>query len=120
MNDTEYREALEAIYAQQLALLDEQNRLSHERAELFRAKLEHAERAALKRLNEYVPQDRLLTSEEAAAYLQYSVRWLNGATSGKSPRIKFTVLGGRKRFRKQWLDEAVERGEVKPRKVASP
>lgn len=77
-----------------------------------------AQSAAVERLEQYVPQDRLLTLKEAATYLGYKERTLHEWTKpGKSPLIQFRVLGGEKRFRKSWLDAAIDSGAVKPREV---
>lgn len=84
----------------------------------FLLDLSQAQSYALERLEEWTPRERLLTLKEAAIYLGYESRTLDSWTApGRPPLIKFTKLGGEKRFRKAWLDEAVERGAVKPRGV---
>lgn len=80
--------------------------------------LERAQAAALERLEQFTPTERLLTLKEAAIYLQFSPRTIDEYTRGESPKIQFAILGGEKRFRLRWLDEAVESRAVKPRKVA--
>ena len=42
-----------------------------------------AEKDCVKRLNEYVPTDRLLTLEEAAAYLHFSVEMVERADQAR-------------------------------------
>ena len=77
-----------------------------------------AEKDCVKRLNEYVPTDRLLTLEEAAAYLHFSVKWLNAQTKpGKTPTIPYVMIGTDKRFRKSALDARLEEIECKPKKL---
>jgi hypothetical protein len=81
-------------------------------------RIHDAEHIAIQRIEEYVPQERLLTLKEAAAYLHYRPRTIDGyTTSGKEPLICFTMIGGKKRFKKRWLEEAIERGAVKPRGI---
>lgn len=78
-----------------------------------------AEKAALTRLAEYVPQDRLLNVKEAAAYLKFSPRWLDeGTRPGKSPVVPFILIGGEKRFRLSSLDQHLTRLEVRGKKVS--
>lgn len=72
----------------------------------------------IERLNEWTPTERLLTLKEAAVYLGYESRTLDSWTApNRPPLVKFTKLGGEKRFKKAWLDEAVARGAVKPKVV---
>lgn len=82
------------------------------------AKIKEAERAAVERLEQYFPQERLLTLKEAAAYLHYKPRTIDSYTSpSKPPLITFTMIGGEKRFKRLWLDQAIEQGAVKARVV---
>jgi hypothetical protein len=80
--------------------------------------LHEGEQDALKRLNEYVPTERLLDLKEAAAYLNVTRRWLDeGTRPGREPVAPFLVIGGKKQFRKASLDAELERREVKPTEV---
>lgn len=80
-------------------------------------KIREAERAALSRLNEYVPTEPLMDSRQAAAYLRIPVRSLHLMTSPHNIELPFNWIGGQKRFRKAQLDSHLERNEVKPKEV---
>jgi len=97
--------------------IDHLTKLMARRAEEAFEAIETAQHNAVERLEAFVPQDRLLTLTEAAAYLGYQPRTLQAWASGKQPKIQFTLLGGEKRFRKAWLDAAVDNNSVQPRKV---
>lgn len=80
------------------------------------ARIHDAEHAAVQRIEKYTPQDRLLTLKEAAAYLHFSPSTIDGYTApGQAPLIQFTMIGRKKRFKKIWLDQALDSGSVKPR-----
>lgn len=80
------------------------------------ATINEAEQSALTRLNAYVPTDRLLTLEEAAAYLRMKPRCLDeGTRPHREPVMPFIIQGGKKKFRKISLDAELERLERKPR-----
>jgi len=80
--------------------------------------LHEGEQDALKRLNEYVPTERLLELPEAAAYLGVKVRWLDeGTRPGREPVAPFLIIAGKKKFRKASLDAELERREVRPTEV---
>lgn len=69
----------------------------------------------IERLEEWTPTERLLTLKEAAIYLKIKPRTLDSYTSpSRKPLVQFTKLGGKKKFRKAWLDTAIESGSVKP------
>lgn len=72
---------------------------------------------ALEKLRDYTPTDRLLTLKEAAAYLHYEPRTVYSWCKREKPLIQHTYLGGELRFRKAWLDSAIDNGSVKPRGV---
>lgn len=55
-------------------------------------------------------KDRLLNSKEACAYLNIKERTLQLLTSQK--RIDYLICGGR-RFKKDWLDEFIERERIR-------
>lgn len=76
--------------------------------------IRQAEKAAIEQLNEYVPTERLLLLEEAAAYLRMSPRSLDeGTRPGREPVMPFLIQGGRKKFRKASLDAELEQMEVR-------
>lgn len=58
-----------------------------------------------------------MTVPEAAAYLGFSPRTIYAWVSQDPPVLKFSRLGGELRFKKQWLDDALERGAIKPRGI---
>jgi hypothetical protein len=76
-------------------------------------KIKEAESAAIERLNEYVPTERLLTSKEAAAYLRIPLRSLHLMTCPKNHELPFNWISSQKRFRKAQLDTWLNDNEVK-------
>lgn len=81
------------------------------------SRIQQAECEGLRRLEEYTPQDRLLNLKEAAAYLGFKPRTLRDWCSGLHPILQHSLIGGELRFRKAWLDAAVERRSVGPKKI---
>lgn len=80
-------------------------------------KIREAERAALSRLNEYVPTEPLMDSKQAAAYLNIPLRSLHLMTSPHNQELPFNWIGRQKRFRKAQLDAHLDRNEVRPKEV---
>lgn len=80
-------------------------------------RLQKAEAIGIERIAEYTPQDRLLNLKEAAAYLGFKPRTLRDWCSGEHPILQHSLIGGELRFRKAWLDAAVERRSVGPKKI---
>ncbi|MEY2561833.1 MAG: hypothetical protein QOH88_26 [Verrucomicrobiota bacterium] len=80
-------------------------------------RITQAERAAVARLEQYVPTERLLDRHEAAAYLKLKLRQLDALSSPRNPLIPFNRIGGLKRFQKNRLDKWLDDSEVKARSV---
>lgn len=81
------------------------------------ANIKAAENAAVERLHEFVPTERLLDRKEAAAYLHLRVRQLDVMTRPGSTEIPFNKIGGLKRFRKDRLDGWLDETEVRKRAI---
>ncbi|HEY2711400.1 MAG TPA: hypothetical protein VGI60_02715 [Chthoniobacterales bacterium] len=77
-------------------------------------RLNKAEDEALERLRDYVPTERLMTLKEAAAYLNFSTRWLDEGTGAKrkTPIVPVIRIGASKRFSKRAIDQHLAQMEV--------
>lgn len=71
----------------------------------------------LAKLRKFIPTERLLTTNEAAAYLKVQPQTLRDWCAGGLPKLPFIQLGTERRFRLSELEHYLESRTFRPKEI---